>query len=299
MVDRENEADTDANDSLRHWRFREYDYRLGARPLLMGIVNVTPDSFSDAGRFLKTEDAVAHALQLVEDGADILDVGGESTRPGSSLVAAEEEWNRVVPVIRELASQTEVPISIDTTKAEVARRAIAAGAVIVNDISGLTFDAEMPRVCAELETGVICMHIQGTPQNMQDDPQYGDVVGEICDILECRIGELETAGIPRERVVIDPGVGFGKTAAHNIAILSNIHRIRNLGRPVLIGHSRKRFLAKVIGRTVDERESGTLGVSAGLAVQSIDILRVHDVRSTRDCLAAMATILEKTRFFDS
>lgn len=264
----------------------------------MGIVNVTPDSFSDGGRFQSVDDAVRHAMGLIEDGADILDVGGESTRPGSESVTADDELSRVVPVVRELARATEKPISIDTTKSKVARAAIEAGATIVNDISGLTFDAKMPDVCRELETGVICMHIRGTPQTMQDDPSYDNVVEEIRDVLEQRLIALDAAGIPRERVVVDPGIGFGKTAAHNVDILSNIGRFRELGRPVLVGHSRKRFLGKVLGRSVDERDSGTVGISIGLALQSTDILRLHDVRATRDSLLAMSTIFQNRRFSD-
>lgn len=288
-----------ADSTLRRWRFREHDFQLGAFPLLMGIVNVTPDSFSDGGQFKSVEDAVAHAMRLVEDGADLLDVGGESTRPGADVVSIDEELARVVPVIRELSRVVDVPVSVDTTKSAVARAAIDAGATIVNDISGLTFDAEMPSVCRELEAGVVCMHIRGTPQTMQDDPRYDNVVEEICEYFESRLNVLATAGIPRERVVVDPGVGFGKTAAHNVEILSNIRRFRELGRPVLIGHSRKRFLGKVIGRSLDERENGTLGVSLGLALQSTDILRVHDIRATRDGLLAISTILGKSQFFDA
>ena len=290
---------------LRTWRFRDYDEQFGKTPRLMGIVNVTPDSFSDGGRFLDRDAAVAHALQLVEDGADILDVGGESTRPGATPVSLEDELARVIPVIRELAAKTAVPISVDTTKAEVARQALDAGAAIVNDISGLTFDPRMIDVCRDAAAGIVCMHIQGTPQTMQDNPTYGDVVAEICAFFAERLATLEAAGVPPERVVLDPGIGFGKTAAHNVAILSNIRRFRALGRPVLIGHSRKRFLKKVLGREMDEPNAGTLdacvpahpswagtlGVSLALAAQHCDLLRVHDVRATRDALLAYRTIL--------
>jgi dihydropteroate synthase len=260
----------------------------------MGIVNVTPDSFSDGGRFLDCESAVEHALGLVEDGADLLDVGGESTRPGADHVAPEEELRRVIPVIERLARGTSVPISIDTTKAATARQALAAGATIVNDVSGLRFDPEMPRVCRETGAGVICMHMQGTPQTMQEDPHYEDVVAEVCAFLAERLEVLEGQGIGPERVVIDPGIGFGKTAEHNLAILSNIRRFRAIGRPVLIGHSRKRFLSKVLGRSVDERTAGTLGVAVALAMQSTDIIRVHDVRATRDALLAWRAIAGPT-----
>ena len=276
---------------IRTWQFLGRRYELGRFPLLMGIVNVTPDSFSDAGQFLDCDAAVEHALELVNEGADLLDIGGESTRPYSTSVSADEESRRVVPVVEQVAAAVSVPISIDTTKSEVGRRAIAAGASIVNDISGLTFDPAMPGVCAETGAGVVCMHIQGTPQTMQDRPAYGNVVGEVCEFLRARLAALEAAGIPRERIVLDPGIGFGKTARHNLEILSQVADFRALGRPVLIGHSRKRFVGKLLGRKVDERNYGTLGVSLALAAQSTDILRVHDVRATRDALLAWDAVL--------
>lgn len=259
----------------------------------MGIVNVTPDSFSDGGQFSSMSAAVEHALRLADEGADILDIGGESTRPGATPVSLEDELSRVVPVVRELARQTRTPISIDTSKAEVARQCLAAGAVIVNDISGLTFDADMPRVCAESDCGIIVMHIQGTPQTMQTNPQYEDVVADVCRHFVRRLDDLESAGIARERIVLDPGIGFGKTAEHNLELLSHIATFHSLGRPVLIGHSRKRFLKKVLGRDVEERNAGTLGVSIALAAQGADILRVHDVRATRDALLAWRTVLSR------
>jgi len=285
---------TDVNDSdKRIWRFSGTEYELGRFPLLMGIVNVTPDSFSDGGDHFNFDAAIRHALQLVEDGADMLDIGGESTRPGAAPVSLDEELRRVIPVVKHVAHETRVPISIDTTKAVVAREAVEAGAVIVNDISGLTFDQEMPAVCRETRVGVICMHIQGTPQTMQHNPQYDDVVEDICDYFARRLNVLECEGIPAERIVLDPGIGFGKTADHNVEILSNIERLRSLGRPVLIGHSRKRFLGKVLGRSVDDRSEGTLGISVALAVQSTDIIRVHDVQANRDALLAWQAITDR------
>jgi dihydropteroate synthase len=272
------------------WSFPGSDWELGKFPKLMGIVNVTPDSFSDGGAFFDPLHAVDHALQLVEEGADLLDIGGESTRPGSTSIPLEEELRRVIPVIERVAQRVATPISIDTTKAEVARRALAAGAAIVNDISGLTREAAMLSVCAEAKSGVICMHMQGTPQTMQADPRYKDVLTEITAYLAERISQLEQSGVPRERVVIDPGIGFGKTAAHNLEIVRNISRFRALGRPVLIGHSRKRFLQKLIGRPLDERFAGTLAVSIATALQGVDVLRVHDVRATRDALRAFFQI---------
>ena len=282
--------ETDSSDSTRVWAFRSATYELGRFPLIMGIINVTPDSFSDGGEYFDPAAAIGHALELVDDGADFLDVGGESTRPGAEPVDVSEELRRVIPVVHGIAKRTSVLISIDTLKAEVARQAIEAGAVIVNDPSGLTFDVEMPTVCRENGVGVICMHIQGTPKTMQQNPQYSDVVREIRDSLAERLDRLQEQGLPRECVVVDPGIGFGKTAEHNLEILSNIRRFRDLDRPVLIGHSRKRFLGHVLGRSVDERTYGTLGISVALAMQSTDILRVHDVRATRDVLLAWQTI---------
>ena len=271
---------------LINWTCGRRSLLLGDVTRLMGIVNVTPDSFSDGGLWLDAGSAVEHALQLADDGADILDIGGESTRPGSEPVTLVEELRRVLAVIDRLRPQTDKLISIDTTKAEVAREAIEAGADIVNDISGLTLDPQMIEVCAQSGCGVVCMHMQGTPQTMQAEPHYDDCVTEVADFLARRLITLEAAGISAHRVVTDPGIGFGKTAQHNIELLSNIERLRSLGRPVLIGHSRKRFLSKVLGRSVEDRSAGTLGVAIAVAAQGADILRVHDVRETRDALLA-------------
>lgn len=272
------------------WQVGGRALETGRFPLLMGIVNVTPDSFSDGGQFIEQSAAVDHALQLAGEGADILDIGGESTRPGSESVSEDEELRRVVGVIKALRPQTDALISIDTTKSEVARQALAVGADIVNDISGLTFDPAMPDVCAGSDCGVICMHIKGTPQSMQDDPSYDDVVTEVSAFLSDRLASLESAGIARDRIATDPGIGFGKTAQHNVELLSNVAALRSLGRPVLIGHSRKRFLAKVLGRPVEERTSGTIGVAIGVAAQHADMIRVHDVRETRDALLAWKAV---------
>jgi dihydropteroate synthase len=276
------------------WHFGKRNHRLDGTPWIMGILNVTPDSFSDGGQFFGThvtpDTAVEHGLRLIEGGADVLDVGGESTRPGGDQVSVDQELQRIIPVIERLAAKTSVPISIDTTKAEVARQAIAAGAVIVNDISGLTFDPAMIEVCAGCDVGVIVMHIQGTPRTMQIDPRYANVVADVSAFLTQRLEILERAGIARERIVIDPGVGFGKTAEHNLEILTHVGHFRQLGRPVLIGHSRKRFLKMILDRPLDERDAGTLGVSIALASQGVDILRVHDVAATRDGLLAWRTV---------
>ncbi len=264
---------------------------LDAPPWIMGIVNATPDSFSDGGHFFDPAAGLTHALRLIDEGARIIDVGGESTRPGAAPVGLDEELSRTIPIIEQVARTSPVLISIDTTKAQVARAALAAGAHIVNDISGLTFDAAMPQVCAETGAGVICMHIQGTPATMQDDPHYEDVVSEVGQFLERRLEELERLGISREQLVTDPGIGFGKTAEHNLALLANIARLRALRRPVCIGHSRKRFLKRLLGRPVDERLFGSVGVSVAVALQGAEIIRVHDVAATRDAILACQAVL--------
>jgi dihydropteroate synthase len=273
---------------MKHrWTLKTRDLTPTGRPLLMGILNVTPDSFSDGGQFQLVENAVARALQMEADGADIIDIGGESTRPGAEPVMLEEELRRTIPVIRELATRVRAPISIDTTKAEVARQALEAGAEIVNDISGLTFDPDILEVCRLHDAGICLMHIQGTPQTMQQNPTYVDVVEEVIDFLQQQVDRCLMAGILPERMCIDPGIGFGKTAEHNLQLLKSVSRLqRDLQRPVLIGHSRKRFLSKILGRSVEERESGTIGVSIALAEQGVDILRIHDVRSVRDAIVA-------------
>ena len=277
---------------MKHrWILKTRDLTPTGRPLLMGILNVTPDSFSDGGQFQLVENAVARALQMEADGADIIDIGGESTRPGAEPVMLEEELRRTIPVIRELATRVRTPISIDTTKAEVARQALEAGAEIVNDISGLTFDPEMLEVCRLHDAGICLMHIQGTPQTMQQNPTYVDVVREVTEFLQQQVDRCLMAGILPERMSVDPGIGFGKTAEHNLQLLKSVVRLQqDLQRPVLIGHSRKRFLSKILGRSVEERESGTIGVSIALAEQGVDILRVHDVRSVRDAIVAWDTV---------
>lgn len=274
-----------------NWTLRTRDLTRQRLPMLMGILNVTPDSFSDGGQFAAIDQAIARALQMEADGADIIDIGGESTRPGAEPVGVDEELQRTIPVIRQLAKQVRVPISIDTTKAEVARQALDAGAEIVNDISGLTFDPAMLEVCRVHDAGICLMHIQGTPQTMQNDPKYGDVVSEVSEFLQQQVDRCLMAGILPERMCVDPGIGFGKTAEHNLELMRAVPRLQEeLQRPVLIGHSRKRFLSKILGRPVEERESGTVGVSIALAELGTDILRIHDVRSIRDALVAWDTI---------
>ncbi|HAP08957.1 MAG TPA: dihydropteroate synthase [Planctomycetaceae bacterium] len=257
----------------------------------MGILNVTPDSFSDGGRFQAIDQAVEQGLRLQAEGADILDIGGESTRPGASPVELDEELRRTIPVIRRLAAEIRIPISIDTTKSEVARQALDAGAEIVNDISGLTFDPEMLEVCRTTDAGICVMHIQGTPQTMQLNPSYDDVVVDVTEFLQQQVDRCLMAGIPAERMCIDPGIGFGKTAAHNLQLLRAVPQLQHsLQRPVLIGHSRKRFLARLLGREVDERQAGTIGVAVALASRGVDVLRIHDVQPVRDALVAWQAV---------
>lgn len=267
-----------------HWQLRSRILEFSRRPLLMGIVNVTPDSFSDGGRFFNHDAAITHALQLEADGADLLDIGGESTRPYSEPITADEELQRVIPVVEQLAKQSRIPISIDTSKASVALAAIQAGAEIINDVTGLQGDPQMVRVAIDTSAGVCVMHMRGTPQTMQDRPTYNDVVAEVGEYLRERRDRLVTAGITRERICLDPGIGFGKTNEHNIEIMAHCHEFHSLGCPLLVGHSRKGFLGKLIGNREADRMNATIGAALGLAVQGVQILRVHDVRPVREAM---------------
>jgi dihydropteroate synthase len=254
--------------------------------LLMGVINVTPDSFSDGGRFLAAEAAVEQGRRLVAEGADLLDVGGESTRPYADVVATEEELRRVVPVVERLAREVGVPISIDTSKAAVARAALAAGAELINDVTGMEGDPEMIGVALESNAGVCAMHMQGTPQTMQEDPRYDNVVEEIFEYLRQRRDALLAAGIERERICLDPGVGFGKTHQHNLTLMAHCGRFHELGAPVLVGHSRKGFLAKLLADKEADRDAATAGAALALAGQGIQVIRVHNVRMVREALLA-------------
>ena len=266
-----------------HWRLRNRVLQFESRCLVMGIVNVTPDSFSDGGRFLPTDAAVAHGLELVRQGADLLDIGGESTRPGSLPISVAEELDRVVPVITALAQQTDVTISVDTSKAAVARACLEAGAHIINDVTGLTGDPDMPATAHDLGAGVIVMHMQGTPATMQIAPTYRDVVTDLFDYFGERIRALHAHGISSENITLDPGIGFGKTRDHNVALLARLAEFLPLGRPLCLGVSRKGFLGKLLDRPVDERLAGSLAAAAfALAHDAVHILRVHDVAPTRD-----------------
>jgi dihydropteroate synthase len=270
------------------WKLRTRELSLGRLPLLMGIVNVTPDSFSDGGNFYDPQQAIEQALRLVDEGADIIDIGGESTRPYSEKVAINEELRRVVPVLEALSEKVDVPISIDTSKAEIAKAALEIGAEIINDVTGITGDPAMLELAVKSKAGVCAMHMQGTPQTMQDAPEYEDVVSEIGEYLAARKAALLAAGVELERICFDPGIGFGKTHQHNLTLMANCWRFHELGCPLLVGHSRKGFLAKVIGDSDRDRTAATAGSAISLALQGVQVIRVHDVRAVKDALLAFA-----------
>jgi dihydropteroate synthase len=258
---------------------------------LMGVVNVTPDSFSDGGLYLDPEAAIAHGRELAESGAEILDVGGESTRPGAEPVSAEEELHRVTPVIQALTA-TESRLSVDTSKAAVAAAALDAGAEVVNDVTALRGDPDLAALCAERGATVVLMHMLGEPRTMQDDPRYGDVVAEVKAFLAERLEAAAAAGIAEERVWLDPGIGFGKTSAHNMELLRRLGELRELGRPLVVGTSRKSFIGKVDGSPADRRLGGTIASSVLAAAEGADVLRVHDVAAMRQALTVAMAVLE-------
>ncbi|UCE02705.1 MAG: dihydropteroate synthase [Candidatus Latescibacterota bacterium] len=273
------------------WDIGRLRLPLARTPLLMGIVNVTPDSFSDGGRYLDRAAAQRHALRLVEEGADLVDVGGESSRPGASAVSEEEELARVVPVIREIRAHTDVPLSIDTTKASVARAALEEGADIVNDISGLRFDAGMQPLLAASACGVVLMHMQGEPRTMQQAPHYDDVVREVRSWLDERLHVLLDSGIAGARVVVDPGIGFGKRYEDNVELLRHLEALRVAGRPLLIGASRKAFLGSLLQEPHPaQRLEGDLAVGAACYRAGVELLRVHDVGAARRFFRVLETL---------
>jgi dihydropteroate synthase len=252
---------------------------MGDRTYLMGILNVTPDSFYDGGRHDRLDRALEHAERMAKDGADIIDVGGESTRPGAEPVSLEEEMDRTIPVIEALSTRVDAALSIDTYKSRIAEGAVRAGAEIINDVSGLRFDPEMAGIAARLRVPVVLMHIKGTPRDMQKDPRYEDVVKEISEFLSGSLDIAQNAGIPRSQVVIDPGIGFGKTLDHNLEILRRIDEFKALRCPLLVGVSRKSSIGALLGDAPpDERLEGTLALNAYCILKGVDILRVHDVR---------------------
>lgn len=264
-------------------------YRLALdRPLIMGVVNVTPDSFSDGGHYLRQDAAVAHARRLIDEGADLLDIGGESTRPGAAAVSLEEERRRVLPVLEALLS-ADIPLSVDTQKPELMREAAAAGAAMINDVNGFEA-ADALQAVSGSDCAVCIMHKQGQPQTMQQAPQYRDVVGEVDAYLHARMAAAEAAGIARSRLVIDPGFGFGKTLAHNLTLLRELDRVAAAGVPVLAGLSRKSMIGALTGREVGDRVFGSVAAALIAAQRGAAILRVHDVAATRDALAVWKAV---------
>lgn len=265
---------------------------LGPRTLIMGVINVTPDSFSDGGLFLDQDRAVAQGLRLAAEGADILDVGGESTRPGSEPTPAEMEMERVLPVIRALSAQTQAVLSIDTSKAQVARAALEAGAQIINDITALRGDPALASLAAASGAGLVLMHMQGSPRTMQADPHYDDVVAEVRDFLAAQALAAQAAGVPPERIIVDPGIGFGKKPEHNLALIRNLGQLAQLGYPVLLGASRKSFIGLLTGRE-DPRERlwGSLGVHVLGAALGADLVRVHEVAPYQEALAVSDAVM--------
>ncbi|GIW78725.1 MAG: dihydropteroate synthase [Gemmatales bacterium] len=278
----------------RRWRIGKRVLEIGSRPLIMGIVNVTPDSFSDGGKFYDEDKAVEHGRRLAAEGADLLDIGGESTRPGAEPVAADEERRRVIGVIARLKDLT---ISVDTSKASVAAAALNAGAVIINDVTALGADPEMLPLAAERSCGLILMHMQGTPQTMQNNPRYDDVVDDISRFFEERLRVCERAGIDLERIALDPGIGFGKTTEHNLELLARLGEFRRFGRPICLGVSRKGFIGRLLNpRPVEQRLAGSLAAVCHAALhQTADIVRVHDVRETLDALLVLEAIVSAGR----
>ncbi|UCE38046.1 MAG: dihydropteroate synthase [Thermoplasmata archaeon] len=267
--------------SSRIIRCGNYSLALGKRTLIMGIVNVTPDSFSDGGQFYDSKLAISHAKQLVKEGADIIDIGGESTRPGSDSVTQEEEQKRVIPVIEGIADEVNVPISIDTCKSEVAKAALNAGACIINDISAARFDPKIAEMAAKCEVPIVLMHMQGTPKNMQKNPVYNDVMEDIKEFLKERAAFAVSQGVPRENIIIDPGIGFGKTLQNNYDIIKRLRELRELNFPILIGTSRKSFIGTTLGLDVDERLEGTLATVTMSIINGADIVRVHNVKEVK------------------
>lgn len=263
-------------------KLKRCQLRLGPRAAVMGIVNVTPDSFSDGGAYFSTRKAVDHVLAMCEAGADIVDVGAESTRPGAQAVDADTERRRVIPVIETLSDRIEQPISIDTSKAEVARDALAAGAQIINDVTGFTGDEDMPAVAADSGAAVIVMHMRGNPRSMQRHPRYRDIMSEITAYLRGCIERAVKAGVKESQIVVDPGIGFGKTVSHNLEIMRRMHEFRSLGRPVLVGSSRKSFIGKVLDAPMDRRLWGTAATVCWAVAHGASVVRVHDVREAVD-----------------
>ncbi|NIM90842.1 MAG: dihydropteroate synthase [Candidatus Aminicenantes bacterium] len=269
------------------------DYLLGQRTWFMGVLNITPDSFSDGGRYFDKDKALERGLELAADGADIIDVGGESTRPGSDPVPVQEELRRVIPVVSSLKEKTDVLISVDTTKSEVAEAAIEAGADIINDISAFRLDSKMPLLAAQKGISVILMHMKGTPKTMQINPYYEDLLSEIKSFLQEKIQFAQASGINKEKIIIDPGIGFGKSAADNLILINHLNFLEELECPILIGTSRKSFLGKILNLPPQERSEGSIASAVMGVIRGAHILRVHDVRSVKRAVLVAESILNE------
>ena len=277
------------------FRARQFEFVFPRPTLVIGVVNVTPDSFSDGGRFLSPEAAVTRALELVGQGADILDIGGESTRPGAKPVSEAEELHRVIPVLERLVAQVNIPLSIDTMKPAVARAALQAGASIVNDVAANREDDLMWKVAAEFRAGYICLHAQGTPQTMQENPVYADIVREVGVFFNERLERLNACGIAAEQVVLDVGIGFGKTLEHNLQLLANLRSFTTMARPLLIGVSRKSFIGKLLGGKLNERLPGSLACASLAVASGARIIRAHDVAETVQAVRMTEAVLARKR----
>ena len=277
------------------WSGRQFEFQFPRPALVLGILNVTPDSFSDGGLYLDPGRAVECAHRLVAEGADLIDVGGESTRPGAAPVDEREELARVVPVVERLCRELKVPVSIDTRKPAVAERCLDLGVAVVNDIGANREDPAMWRIVARHRAGYVAMHMQGDPRTMQSRPEYGDVVDEVAGFFRGRLGRIEESGVTLDQVVLDPGIGFGKSLEHNLALLAHIHRYRRLGRPVLLGVSRKSFLGRVLGTVEGERLPGALACSVWAASQGVELFRTHDVAPTVQALRTLEAVSASSR----
>jgi dihydropteroate synthase len=277
------------------FRARQFEFRFPRPALVMGVVNVTPDSFSDGGKFFKPAKAVEHALQLVAQGAEILDIGGESTRPGAKPVDEKEELRRVIPIFEKLAAKVKIPLSIDTMKPAVARAALDAGVSIVNDVAANREDDALWKVVAEYRAGYICMHAQGSPRTMQKNPAYQNVVREVGEFFRERLEKLNARGVSSDQVVFDPGIGFGKTLEHNLQLLANLRRFTKLKRPLLLGVSRKSFIGKLLGTTLNERLPASLACATLAVAGGAQIIRAHDVAETVQAVRMAEALLARKK----
>ncbi len=273
-------------------KFSDHNLNLDSKTLIMGILNVTPDSFSDGGLHFRADDAVRHGLRMANEGADIIDVGGESTRPFSDPIPLEEELSRVIPVIKALSQEIDIPVSIDTYKSEVARQALEAGAKMVNDISALRFDPAIGPLVAEADIPIVLMHMKGAPKNMQVNPTYEDLFGEIIGFLGKAVDQAVEMGIKRDLVIIDPGIGFGKSFDDNLKIIKELHRFFVLGQPILVSTSNKSFIGHVLDLPVESRETGTMATIAAAVMQGANIIRAHNVKAARETITIIDAIMK-------